>query len=158
MLTQNEARAAVGAGNYDELKKMVEELVKKHGRTTPGEWTNISKYGEHSPTANVYHAEHEFAVAQCEAFKNCMNDAVFIAASRNALPAFCAALLAMMERAEAMEKDIKQACSTCTHSGKPSCPWEGSCHHRGDLGEQIGVCNGWQWRGPQQKGAGHEER
>lgn len=49
------------------------------------------------------------------------------------------------ELAAAVE-DIKQACETCIHSKKPSCPWEGTYHRRGENGEKIGVCNAWQWR------------
>lgn len=38
---------------------------------------------------------------------------------------------------------MKESCETCEYSKKPSCPWEGSYHHRGDNGEKIGVCNAW---------------
>lgn len=49
------------------------------------------------------------------------------------------------ERDAAVE-DIRQSCKTCIHSGKPSCPWEGTYHHKSEDGEKIGVCNAWQWR------------
>ena len=54
---------------------------------------------------------------------------------------------ASQRREKAAVEDIRQACTTCMHSGKPSCPWEGTYHHRGEHGEKIGVCNAWQWRG-----------
>lgn len=52
------------------------------------------------------------------------------------------------EMAELREaEDIRQSCNNCIHSNKSSCPWEGTYHHRGQNGEQIGVCNAWKYRG-----------
>ena len=60
-----------------------------------------------------------------------------------------AQLAASQQRERAAVEDIGQACATCAHSKKASCPWEGTYHHRGEHGEKIGVCNAWQWRGHQ---------
>lgn len=63
------------------------------------------------------------------------------------LKAAADALAAVTAERDAAVEDIRQACTTCMHSGKPSCPWEGTYHHRGEHGEKIGVCNAWKWRG-----------
>ena len=69
------------------------------------------------------------------------------------LDAAADALAAVTAERNAAVADIRQACTTCMRSGKPSCPWEGTYHHRGEHGEKIGVCNAWQWRG-----AGKEQK
>jgi hypothetical protein len=60
-------------------------------------------------------------------------------------------------QSESMPWESSQApvksCDTCADNGKPSCPWEGSYHHKGEHGEKIGVCNAWKQSSPELVGA-----
>lgn len=37
----------------------------------------------------------------------------------------------------------KDGCGNCAYNSKKACPWGGTYNHKGDNGEEIGICNAW---------------
>ena len=141
-----------------DIQQEIDRVTALREQATQGEWEQAS------PSREYVDAENGFKVCMTRR----STDAAFIAAAHDALPALLdladrmeAELAQMRARCEAAEGDIREMvtnrlmgfCMFCKHRNKPDLRYMPCKKCRLPNGSRSAFA----WRGPQQKGAGHEQ-